>query len=228
MKERLNFCVYDFETGSTYSDEEKMTPLEIAAVILDGRTLEVIDGGTFQSFMRPRHVIDFVAYDDPLIQDGALAKNGIRREDIGGFPEEKMVWNNFVDFCLKYKSGASEWGRIVPVGFNNHGFDDIIARNLCERYSTKKCFHKTLSIDLMRDLFQWTEGITGKDAPEKLSFDYFREYLELPPLEEGNAHEALYDVIQTSMVFRRFQEWRRRLIKKNPLKGSFAPKKESV
>lgn len=219
---RLQFCCYDLETSNLYTDPDRMCVLEIAAVILDGRDLSIIDGGTFHSFVKPRHIVDFVSPDDPLIQDGALQVNGISRASIPNYPEEKMVWNNFVDFCLKYKVGSSEYGRVIPVGFNNNGFDDIIIKNMRERYSSKNPFHKTISIDMLRDMYLWVEGVSGPEAPEKLAFDYLRDYLQLPKPDSGKAHEALYDVIQTSMVFKRFQEWRRRLIKKNPLKGSFA------
>lgn len=220
---RLNFCCYDIESANLYTDPDRLCILEIAAVVLDGRSLEIIEGAQFHSFVKPRHVIDEVLPDDPLIQDGALAVNGISRASIKDFPIEQMVWANFVDFCLKYKTGTSEFTKVIPVGYNNNGFDDLIVKSMKVRHpNLKSPFHKTLSLDVMKDIYMWSEGITGPTAPEKLSFDYWRDYLELPPLESGNAHEALYDVLQTAMVFKRFQEWRRRLIKKNPLKGSFA------
>jgi len=222
---RLNFAVYDLESANLYTDPERLCILEIAAVVLDGRSLEIIEGAQFHSFVKPRHVISEVLPDDPLIQDGALAVNGISRSSIKDFPCEQMVWTNFVDFCLKYKTGNSEFQRVVPVGYNNNGFDDIIVKSMKIRYPNLKIpFHKTISLDLMKDLYQWSEGITGPTAPEKLSFDYWRDYLELPKLDSGKAHEALYDVLQTAIIFKRLQDWRRRLVKKYPLKGSFAVK----
>jgi hypothetical protein len=227
---RLPFIIYDFETSS--SDPRTCYPLEVAAVVVDSRELEYIDGSLFVSYMRPAHLDTLEkVMSDETIQDRALEVNGINRADIHTFPEEKLVWNNFVNHCLKYAVGRSDWDRGIAVGWNIHRFDDIITERLCAAYKTKKPFNRVHRFDLMNDWLMWAENLSGEHEVERFNFPDTREYLGMPDLtaERGSIHTGKRDILDCGDVFIRFQKWRRQLAyhkvndKKVPrFKGSFA------
>jgi hypothetical protein len=219
---RLNFLVYDFETSD--SNAETCYPLEIACVAIDGRELEYIDGSLFISHMKPSHLDTLEkVMEDQNIKDSALEVNGINRAEIHTFPDEKIVWNNFVNHCLKYSVGKSPWDRAVCIGWNINKFDNILVDLLTTKYKTKFPFHKTISLDLMVDWFSFIENLSGEDEVTSLSFDFAREYLEMPDLiaERGHKHSGKRDVLDNGDFFIRFQSWKRKLGKKANFKGSF-------
>lgn len=220
---RLNFIVFDFESSS--KDPYTTYPLQLSAIALDGHTLEIVENGEFNYYMRPSHIKDLETLNnDPNISDEALAVNGINKSDILGFADEKQVWNNFVNWCLKYAVGRkSDWDKSVPVSWNGINFDSHIVKRLVESHKTKNPFHKTLHIDCMIDWYRYIENLGGEQEVEKLSFDYCRQYLQIPENKKyGKTHNALRDCHDLVSVFTRFQLWKRKMAKKANLKGSFA------
>jgi len=214
------FSPYDYETSSP--DPENCYPIQVAILILDGHTLEKVDGGFFSSYMKPAHLetIEDV-YKDSNIEDQALNIAGVSREDILTFPNEKIVWNNFIDFCLRYAGGKSEWDRCINIGWNNNGFDDLITKRYCKKYKTKYPFNKRFSIDMMVEWYTWVEGLGGDWEVESFSMDYARNYLGLPDDDMyGKKHTATRDIHDLSKIFIRFQSWKRRLAKRYDFRGS--------
>ena len=54
-------CVFDFETDGTNVDT--LNPVQLAAVIVDPRKLELVKGGEFNSFIKPE------TFDEPDYYD---------------------------------------------------------------------------------------------------------------------------------------------------------------
>jgi DNA polymerase III epsilon subunit-like protein len=194
-----DFIVFDFETGSR--NPYKTQPTQIAALALDGRDLSV--KGSFNSEIRP--LLDdeeaIAAGLDP-IEDGALKVTGKTREKLAEAPLLKSVWTKFTKFVDQYNWKGEPFFNPIPVGYNIVGFDLIIINRLCKEFGpwdkTKdnaKLFSKVYKVDLMDNVFMWTEG---DPSVKSISMDSLREKMGL---SSENAHDALQDVKDTANIF---------------------------
>jgi len=242
MSYQNQFLVFDFETGST--DKEVCPVLQIAADIYDYKTLEHIDH--FDSYIRPMKAVQretiskktgekkvkavpVVLTDEEimdeagLIQPGALNKNHIKREDIITYPLENIVWGNFVDFCLKHKTGNDQYAKCFPVGWNIIGFDLPIISRLTRLHKSKFPVHPRLYIDMMQIFFYCSNHLTGDAEVQSYAMDYIRSYLGLEGDDEiGLAHSAVRDTADTGKFFARHTKWIRQGAKKAKFKNSFS------
>ena len=160
-----------------------------------------------------------------FIKPDALRKNGIRREDILGFPLEKVVWSNFIDFCTKHKDGRSAFDQVIPVGWNIDNFDNIIFKRLCEAHKCRNPLHARHSVDLMKICFYTMHGLTGDSEITSYSFDNFRRYLGIAAEDEvGAAHTSKKDTADLTDLFIRKTQWVRKAAKTANFKGSFLSK----
>jgi DNA polymerase III epsilon subunit-like protein len=194
-----DFIVFDFETGSR--NPYKTQPTQIAALALDGRDLSL--KGSFNSEIRP--LLDdeeaIAAGLDPL-EEGALKITGKTREKLAEAPLLKSVWTKFTKFVDQYNWKGEPFFNPIPVGYNIVGFDLIIINRLCKEFGpwdkTKdnaKLFSKVYKVDLMDNVFMWTEG---DPSVKSISMDSLREKMGL---SSENAHDALQDVKDTANIF---------------------------
>lgn len=194
-----DYIVFDFETGSR--NPRKTQPTQIAALALDGRNLSV--KGSFNSEIKP--ILDddeaIAAGVDP-IEDGALKVTGKNREDLAKAPSLKSVWSKFTQFVDNYNWKKDAFFAPIPVGYNIIGFDMIIINRLCQQFGPwddkrgeQKVFSKVRKVDLMDNIFMWTEG---DPSIKSISMDSLRE---LMGLSKENAHDALQDVKDTANIF---------------------------
>lgn len=206
-----NIIVFDFETGGL--DPTKCVPLQVGAMVLNPRTLEPIPKATFNKYMRPMT-------DEELetIEDGALAVNKIKRDDIPKFPLEKIVWESFTDFVLQYKTPHN---LPIPAGQFIYGYDLIISERLCKKYGPwdKKKNQQTLwnprqIIDTKNILFMWFEN--SNELPS-YKMDDIRPYFGL---SAGGAHNAMKDVEDTAWLIQKFMRLHRSIAPKVNFKGT--------
>src|SRR5688572_27609558 len=112
-----NFIVFDYETGS--KNPFKTQPLQLAAVIVDGRKLQLVEGAYFNSLIQP--VLDDEEAQklglDPL-EDKALEVNNLTRGELKDAPPLKNVWSKFCDFANNYNIKKTKWDAPIPVGYN--------------------------------------------------------------------------------------------------------------
>jgi DNA polymerase III epsilon subunit-like protein len=194
-----DYIVFDFESGSR--NPHKTQPTQIAAIALDGRNLSV--KGTFNSEICP--ILDddkaIAAGVDP-IEDGALKVTGKTREKLAEAPSLKSVWSKFTKFVDQYNWKGDPFFNPIPVGYNIIGFDMIIINRLCEQFgpwdktkNQQKMFSKVYKVDLMDNVFMWTES---DPSFKSISMDSLRERMGL---SFENAHDALQDVKDTANIF---------------------------
>ena len=194
-----DYIVFDFETGSR--NPHKTQPTQIAAVALDGRNLAL--KGTFNSEIKP--ILDdekaIAAGFDP-IEDGALRVTNKTREGLAKAPALKSVWTKFCKFVDQYNWKGEPFFAPIPVGYNIIGFDMPIINRMCEQFgpwdksrSQQKLFSKVYKVDLMDNIFMWTEG---DPSVKSISMDSLRERMGL---SGENAHDALQDVKDTANIF---------------------------
>lgn len=194
-----DFIVFDFETGSR--NPHKTQPTQLAALALDGRSLTV--KGQFNSEIKP--ILDeelaIAAGLDP-VEDEALKITGKCRIKLEQAPSMKAVWSKFTKFVDQYNWKGDPFFNPIPVGFNILGFDMIIINRLCREFGPwdkereqQKLFSKVYKIDIMDNVFAWTESDPGIRS---ISMDSLRERMGLSTV---NAHDALQDVKDEANIF---------------------------
>lgn len=209
-----NIIVYDYETGSR--NPWRTQPIQLAAMAIDGRTLEPIKGGVFNSMISAKHDEDCEKYGLDKLEDEALAINGKTREQIFAAPDIKLVWQDFTDFVSKYSVGKGAWSAPIVAGFNNTEFDDIITLRICRGneagekepygfgpYDSKsgraKLFNPASNYDVSRYAYGW---FRSRYFPHSfLSLDNVREYVGM---SKDGAHDGLVDVCDTAELLIRF------------------------
>jgi len=215
-----DIIMFDFETGGR--NPLKCQPTQIAAIALDGRNFR--PKGEFNSMMRP--IIDddeaIAAGVDP-IEEGALKVTGQTREQLAKAPLPKGVWKKFCTFVNKYNWKGTPYFAPIPAGFNIIGYDMKIVDRLCKEYGpwddkrqSQKLFHQIYKIDVMDDVWLWTEG--DPDV-KSISMDSLRERMSL---SSDNAHDALQDVRDTANIFIKLQKSRRAVYRNMKFEKAFA------
>ena len=215
-----DIIVFDFETGSR--NPHKTQPTQLAAIALDGRNFKV--KGTFNSEIKPI-LNDEKAIEmglDPL-EDEALRITGKTRTQLHKAPTLRSVWKKFTQFVDQYNWKGTPWFAPIAAGFNIVGFDLIIIDRICKEYgpydkdrSQQKLFNKVYKIDVMDNVFMWTEG---DPSVRSISMDSLRDRMGL---SKENAHDALQDVKDTANIMIKFMKTHRAVYKKLTIDKAFA------
>ena len=215
---RLNFVVYDFETGGLKPGWHEA--VEIGAKVY-GPNFEPIPEAEFVSLMKP-------LYPDRLDKK-ALEVNGRTVEELMAAPEQGAVWKKFVGWVGQYNvKGAGFGGLPIACGKNIRRFDHLFVDELNALHMPKKrdtkIFCNRIDIDLEDFLFHWH---CHDDDLEKYAMDPVRDYYGL---SRDGAHGALVDCRQTGAMIMRYLKFCKSLrFKKDEsgetvsrFKGSFA------
>ena len=215
-----DIIMFDFETGGR--NPLKCQPTQIAAIALDGRNFRV--KGEFNSLMRP--ILDdekaIAAGVDP-VEEEALKVTRKTRAELAKAPLPKGVWKKFCAFVNKYNWKGTPYFAPLPAGFNILGYDMKIVDRLCNEYGPyddkregQKLFHQIYKIDVMDDVWLWTEGDPNVKS---ISMDSLRERMGL---SSDNAHDALQDVRDTANIFIKLQKSRRAVYRNMKFEKAFA------
>jgi len=187
-------CVFDFETDGI--DTKVCAPVQLAAVMIDPRKLEIIDGSEFSIHIRPCEIdnIDYYTSHRDTIEFHAKVA-GCSHDEImnkwkNSIPLEK-AWTSFADYCSNYHTNPArktKYTAPIPAGHNIDDFDMKIVERLNEQFKIKTLFHCRDKIDTLTQSFIWFEN---QLEPAKYNFDAIREFLGK---SKAGAHTALQDV----------------------------------
>jgi len=218
--------VYDLETDGP--DPTTANPVEIAAVPVNPRTLEIKMDDTFEVTVKPPG-IDKDEYFTTGVQktiDWHASTRGCSSEDIVSTwkkgKSQKVAMKNFCSYLQKYHIEKDPMRRIYftePAysGYNVDGFDDIIIRNMCDKHKLDYPFAKMGNMDLLHYITYWFENMP---EPENYKMDTLKEFFGLQ--SHGQAHSAISDVVDTAIILVRFLKFARRQVSVDKFKGSFA------
>ena len=198
MPNLCNYCVYDFETGG--KDPKTCEPIQIAAIMINGRTLEVIPDSAFNSYMQPT--------DFDNLEEEALNINKITREELRAAPLQEHVWERFVAYVNKYR--ISGWpNKPIPCGYNIDTYDAVIIDRLCEKYGqykkNKQDIFSIESYDVIDEVRTWFEN---SRELENMRLSTVLNYFGI---DSSGAHNALFDVVATGLLASRFLNLKRTL-----------------
>ena len=220
-------CVFDFETDG--SDPEVCDPVQLASVVIDPVSLDIIPGSEFNINFKPMcldHDQDYVYKTDIL---GFHAKvKGCSQEDVlnlwRGYPKQDQSWKQFINYLDKYHIRSSSKGMFsapIAAGYNIIKFDMKIINRLSIRYgntnkeSNTNLFYPRDTIDIMNIAWLWFENIQEVTS---LSLDSVREYLGI---DKTGAHDAMKDVKDCADILIRFLRLHISLSEKIKFKDSF-------
>lgn len=206
-----NILVADFETSS--ADPYTCQPVELAAIVLNSRTLQAEEESTFYSLIRPTNF--------ETVEQQALDINKKTIEQLEKAPSLSEVWSDFVRFVDKFSKSKTIWDRPVLCGHNIMGFDKIIFDRLCIEFGpVDKTNRPTLFsphfIDTMNLCFMNFESLK---EPYRYNLDYLRKFFGIDA--GGKAHEAMQDVLDAKAIAVRFLEWQRKKAKVAKFAGAF-------
>lgn len=128
MGETMNYqdiVVFDLETTSV--NPHRCQPIQLGAVVIDGRRMTIHPDSTFRSFIKP--ILDINVCDDLGLDpftDEITEKTGIKLEDIQDAPSLESVWDQFKQYVAKYNYRKGKWGAPVKAGMNNRNYDNIV------------------------------------------------------------------------------------------------------
>lgn len=232
---------FDFETTSV--NPHTCQPIQLAALIIDGRKLEIRENSLFNSYIRPI----FEQEDCEKLQLDPLTPKiteltGITEETLLAAPSVKIVWEQFVQYINTFNPKKNKWGAPIKAGMNIDSYDIHIVNRLCGGHMRHKqktvvepygfgdwddnreestLFYPRDSIDLMRLIWFWTENMPDIKS---ISMSSMRDWLGISA--EG-AHNAIKDVQDGAEMLIRFLNLHRRYAPKVKFKGSFAKKENA-
>ena len=223
-------CVFDFETDSP--DPETCSPVELSALIIHPRQLEVMPDSLFESDIRPLDIDDdnYIEKHQKTIDFHIRATGQTQKQILKRWrnsPLQVNVWDQFKNYLLKYNSNQSKrtvYTAAIPGG-QNVDFDitilDRMAKNWGDENSRGKAkvLNNVYKVDTMQMSFCWFES-----NPEinSCSMDSLREYFGI---SDEKAHTAIKDVKDTSDLICRYLKLYRVCAEKVKFKNAFKKEK---
>lgn len=225
MNYRDYICL-DFETTSKYKDTTQ--PVQLAAVVIHGRKLEIKPGSEFSSLVKP--IFDEEECKrlnlDPLT-DEAVAIHGKTRAMLETAPSLESVWKNFTEYVNEHNFKKSSWSAPILIGYNIGNFDSRIIERICceepwkygpsdEKFKCQGLFHPIHNIDLLDTMFLMFEN--DKDVNSLSADNLIRGHMGY---SKAGAHDALGDVRMCAELFCKTQKLFRSFVSKYKFKDAF-------
>lgn len=209
------YACIDFESDSTQPYDERCNAVQLACIMLDYDTLEEVQNSTFNSSIKPPDFDkeDYYDYHRSTI-DWHCKLNKCDwptlKEKWVKFPDEKVVWNSFLQYLKRYNPKETMYTAPIPVGANIINFDLPIFERIAKRNgTTKTLFYMRDAVNVQFLVQQYLHY--KNDAPKSYSMDNLRTYFGI---NNDEAHDALFDVRTTAAIFRRFWKWQRTIAAK--------------
>ena len=221
-------CVFDFETDG--SDPSLCSPVQLAAIIIDPISLEIIDDSELNINFKPEVLenTENYIYETDILDFHSKVKGCSKEEVLKSwykYPKQDHSWQIFVNYLEKYHTRSSKKSQFtapIAAGYNINRFDLHIIDRLRRKYGNLNKEHKTNLfyprdvIDGMNLMFYWFEN---NNDLKNYTLDHVRDYFGL---SKDNAHDALKDVKDTAQIIVRFLKLHRNLGHKVKFKNAFS------
>tara|TARA_R100000808_G_scaffold23722_1_gene53048 strand:- start:592 stop:1266 length:675 start_codon:yes stop_codon:yes gene_type:complete len=215
--------VFDWETDGP--DPTTCNPVELAAIPIDPRTLDIKVDKAFNATIKPPGITKEEYFTDEKQKtiEWHAKQRGVTSEDIiqtwKSGKSEKIVWKNFCEYCKKFeieKSRDNWYPEPIAAGYNIIGFDLPICQRLAKKHKTKMPFAKVTKIDIMDMLFFWLENL---DEPQNMRLDTMRDWFGI---KAEQAHEAFSDTVDSAKLLTQFMKFHRRQSSVAKFKGAMS------
>jgi len=214
-------CIFDFETDG--KDSATCQPVQIAAMILDPRTLKPKPGGKFNLNLKPEgidNLNEYLTEEKESTIKWHADNYGCSKDEIikkwQNSCDQKYGWQQFVEFVNKFNNHKKLWTAPIPCGINIKDFDLPIAQRLNNKYKVSNLFWLRDAIDIIPLCFMWFENLDKDDIPSNFRMDTLRDYFGM---SKTNAHDAMKDVEDEALVIRKFMMLSRRFSDKVKFKN---------
>ena len=220
-------CVFDFETNG--QKPSLCEPVQLAGLMLNPNTLDVVKESIFCSDMRPPDIEDedfCKKYKDNIAWHANNYK--VKPQEIfekwKNAPEQSEVWTKWKTYLKKWNKNQSHrtmWTAPIRAGHNVTHFDIPIMDRLCVRYKDlqkngeQKLFYPRDIIDIKVLAFNWFENLP---EPEAYNMHDLRLYFGL---SIENSHDALKDIEDEAWMISRFFRIQRQFAKKVKFKNAY-------
>lgn len=184
---------FDLETSGVNTETAQI--VQIGAVLIDGRRLEIVEGSEFDILIKPLYGEECAAAGLQELTDGAINihKKGHDLLAEKGVTLETGI-QNFVSYVKSHNHTSTKWKAPIPCGYNIINYDLPILRRDISRVNSTDPFHTSIKIDVMQLMHLFFEN--DKNV-HKLSADsLIRKHMGWK--DKGESHDALGDVIMTA------------------------------
>lgn len=224
-------CVFDFETDG--SDPSVCSPVQLAALMIDPITLDIIPGSECNIFFKPEVLekdSEYI-YTTDILDFHAKVRGSTKELILQSwleYPPQQQSWKLFVEYLNRYHSRSSKKNHFsapIAAGYNINRFDLKIIDRLSIKYNnvTKEnnscLFYQRDVIDIMNIVYYWFEH---NNDLKSYSLDSLRDYLGI---SKDGGHDALKDVKDSAEILIRFLKLHRNLSEKVKFKNSFCVSK---
>jgi DNA polymerase III epsilon subunit-like protein len=220
-------CVFDFETDGV--NPIKCSPVQIAAVMVDPVSLEIIPNSEFNANFKPECMEKDPDYEYKTdILDFHAKVKGCSKEDVRAewqkYPTQEQSWDMFTGYLEKYHMRSkkqSQFTAPIAAGYNIYRFDLPIIQRMAKKYGdtnkegNSKIFYPRDVVDMLNLVFYWFEHNADLKS---YTLDNLRDYMGI---DKDGAHDAIKDVKDTAAILTRFMRLHRNLAKKITFKDAF-------
>lgn len=220
-------CIFDFETDG--SDPFSCSPVQLACVIIDPISLEIIPNSEFNVNFKPEFLEQNPDYEYTTdVVDFHAKVQGCSKAEImnrwKNNPSQEHSWKMFTDYLSKYHTRStkkSQFSAPIAAGYNIYRFDLPIIDRLSRKYGNVNKENRTDiffprdTIDLINLIFMWFEQ---NNDLKNYTLDSVRDYFGIS--KEG-AHDAVKDIRDSANLLLRFMKLHRRLASTIKFKDSF-------
>ena len=189
-----NYVCWDTETTGVNSATCQI--VQIGAVVIDGRRLEIIPDSEFNILVKPLYGEEAAKAGLDELTDGAIRIHGkthaILEKD--GVSLESAL-TNFKAYVDSHAIKKGQWSRPISAGYNIINYDHPILRRDLQKCNLDWPFHPRDIVDVMQIMglfFENDKNVSSLSA-DNLIRGKFR-------YNKGQAHDALGDVIMTAEV----------------------------
>ena len=126
-----DFCLLDFET--TGVNPYSCQPIQLAAVMIHGRKLEIYPNSLFNAYIQPIWNEDeckkfnLTPMNSEITDKTSITEERLKKDGLS----IKSVWNEFSQYVNKYNHKKSKWGAPIKAGMNIDRYDSIIIDRIC-------------------------------------------------------------------------------------------------
>jgi DNA polymerase III epsilon subunit-like protein len=187
--------VADLETGGLSTERSQI--VQIGAIAIDARRLEIIEGSEFNILTKPFYGEEAKAKGLEEITEGAIAvhKKGHALLAEKGVDIETGL-KIFVTYVHSHNYSKTKWKAPIVSGYNIINYDLPILNREFNRFGIDDPFHPTIKLDVM--MLMWNFFENDKNVTRLSADSLIRKHMGWK--DKGESHDALGDVIMTAEV----------------------------